>query len=233
MGVGHGSKASCWCRLNPSLRRIGAFTSRSETSQPEAPHRPIATAPRGKHVGTPRTCHATWHNPQTQTEKPHDCATPEISRSGDKTREGSAGDLPHGSRTAWDRGISHALRHRNLRHRTDPSPRHPVANMSAPHEPATPHGTTHRHKQKNHTPVQYLDERQRSTRTGPAAKSTPATLRTVETPGSGAPECSHRETNQLRETGPTRSGPAKRVRPEGITQTKADSQKSFVTRWET
>ena len=45
MGVGHGSKASCWCRLNPSLRRIGAFTSRSETSQPEAPHRPIATAP--------------------------------------------------------------------------------------------------------------------------------------------------------------------------------------------
>ena len=168
------------------------------------------------------------------TNRKTTCLRNTRSRYGDKARGGSAGDLPHGSRPAvCKRGISHALRHRNLRCRNEPSPQHPVANMSAPHEPATPHGTTRRHKQKNHTPVQYLDERQRSTRTGPAAKSTPATLRTVETPGSGAPECSHRETNQLRETRPTRSGPAKRVRPEGITQTKADSQKSFVTRWET
>ena len=108
-GVGHGSKASCWCRPDPSLRRIGAFTSRSATPQSEAPQRAIAAAPRGKHVGTPRTCHATWHNPQTQTEKPHDCATPEISRSDDKTHEGSAGDLPHGNRPAWNRDIPHAL----------------------------------------------------------------------------------------------------------------------------
>ena len=63
MGVGHGSKASCWCRLNPSLRRIGAFTSRSETSQPEAPHRPIATAP-------------PWQTCQHPTNLPHHMAQP-------------------------------------------------------------------------------------------------------------------------------------------------------------
>ena len=229
MGVGHSSKASCWCRLNPSLRRIGAFTSRSETSQPEAPHRPIATAPPWQ------TC---WYS----TNPPRHVAQP-ADTNRKTTRLRNTRDIeiwrqdPRRLRrrsATWEQnrmGSRHLPRSEAPQPEAphEPSPRHPVANMSAPHEPAT----TRRHKQKNHTPVQYLDERQRSTRTGPAAKPTPATLRTVETPGSGAPECFHRETNQLRGTEPTRSGPAERVRSEGITQTKADSQKSFVTRWET
>ena len=144
---GLGTVAKRPAGAGPIPLSAGSGHSRRALKRHNLRHRtdPSPRHPRGKHVGTPRTCHATWHNPATQTEKPHDCATPEISRSGDKTREGSAGDLPHGSRTAWDRGISHALRHRNLRHRTDPLPRHPRGkHVSIPrtchttwHNPAT------------------------------------------------------------------------------------------------